>query len=115
MAQPSAACSTASSVELRARDISAHDLLFAFHGWKTNLRILGIKEVKTVPYVTLSHPYVERLVDTIRRKFLDYVPFCGARNLERKLLDFQDYYSSIHIQVTVHGTTPGSNAGDGDG
>lgn len=36
--------------------------LFAFHRWKANLRILEIAEIKTIPYVPLSHPFIERLV-----------------------------------------------------
>ena len=49
---------------------SDHDPLFQFGQWQTNLRILEIDEIKTVPYVPLSHPFVERLIGTIRREFL---------------------------------------------
>ena len=31
-----------------------------------NLRILEIDEIKTVPHVPLSHPFVERLIGTVR-------------------------------------------------
>jgi hypothetical protein len=48
-----------------------------------------IDEIKTVPHVPLSHPFVERLIGTIRREFLDHVLFWNARDLERKLVDFQ--------------------------
>lgn len=47
---------------------SDNDPLFEFHGWKANLRILEIDEIKTVPYVPISHPFVERLIETIRRE-----------------------------------------------
>ena len=46
-----------------------------------------IDEIKTVPHVPLSHPFVERLIGTIRREFLDHVLFWNARDLERKLVD----------------------------
>ena len=46
---------------------SDHDPLYRFHQWQANLRILEAKEIKTVPYVPLSHPFVERLIGTIRR------------------------------------------------
>tara|TARA_R110002096_G_scaffold14719_7_gene51828 strand:+ start:3776 stop:4864 length:1089 start_codon:yes stop_codon:yes gene_type:complete len=72
---------------------SDNDPLFKFHRWKANLRILDVAEVKTVPYVPLSHPFVERLIGTIRREFLDHVPFWGAFDLERKLSSFKDYYN----------------------
>ena len=81
---------------------SDHDPLFEFHRWKANRRILDVTEVKTVPYVPLSHPFVERLIGTIRREFLDQVPFWAARDLERKLLSFKYYYNdqrSHHRQV----------------
>jgi len=43
---------------------SDHDPLYRFHQWQANLRILEVKEIKTVPYVPLSHPFVERLIGT---------------------------------------------------
>jgi integrase-like protein len=50
-------------------------------------------EVKTVPYVPLSHPFVERLIGTVRREYLDQVPFWSARDLEIKLMLFEEYYN----------------------
>ena len=41
-----------------------HDPLFEAHRWTANLRILEIDEVKTVPHVPRSHPFVERLIGT---------------------------------------------------
>ena len=40
---------------------SDHDPLFEYHRWKANLRVLQISEVKTVPHVPQSHPFVERV------------------------------------------------------
>ena len=56
-----------------------HDPLFEAHRWLANLRILEIDEIKTVPHVPLSHPFVERLIGTMRREFLDRVLFWNAR------------------------------------
>src|SRR5438874_3261476 len=39
---------------------SDHDPLYRFERWQANLRILEVTEIKTVPYVPLSHPFVER-------------------------------------------------------
>jgi hypothetical protein len=47
-----------------------NDSLYRFHQWQANLRVLDVTEIKTVPYVPLSHPFVERLVGTIRRECL---------------------------------------------
>jgi hypothetical protein len=40
-----------------------HDPLYRFQQWLANLRVLEVTEIKTVPYVPLSHPFVERLTD----------------------------------------------------
>jgi putative transposase len=48
-----------------------------------------VKEIKTVPDVPLSHPFVERLIGIIRRECLDHTPFWTAADLEMKLLDFE--------------------------
>lgn len=48
-----------------------HDPLFRFHRWRANLRALEIEEIKTVPFVPCSHPFIERLIGTIRREYLD--------------------------------------------
>jgi len=83
-----------------------HDPLFEAHRWTANLRILEIDEIKTVPHVPLSHPFVERLVGTMRREFLDDVPFWNARDLERKLADFQAYYNGARGHASLQGHTP---------
>jgi len=50
---------------------SDNDPLFRYQRRQANLRSLEIQEIKSVPYVPLSHPFVERLIGTIRREFLD--------------------------------------------
>jgi len=85
---------------------SDNDPLFKFHRWKANLRILDVAEVKTVPYVPLSHPFVERLIGTVRREFLDPVPFWGARDLERKLRSFKEYYNCDRTHRGLLGAVP---------
>ena len=68
---------------------SDHDPLFYFHRWLANLRILEVEEIKSIPYVPVSHPFVERLIGTIRREFLDHVLIWNAIDLERKLEEFR--------------------------
>jgi hypothetical protein len=48
-----------------------HDPLYRFHQWQANLRVLEVAEIKTVPYVPLSHPFIERVIGTVRRAYLD--------------------------------------------
>jgi hypothetical protein len=83
-----------------------HDPLFEAHCWRANLRILEIDEIKTVPHVPLSHLFVERLIETMRREFLDHVLFWNARDLERKLADFQAYYNGARSHASLAGHTP---------
>jgi hypothetical protein len=88
-----------------------HDPLFEAHRWTANLRILEIDEIKTVPHVPLSHPFVERLVGTVRREFLDHVLFWNARDRERKLADFQAYYNAARSHASLEGHSPLTFAG----
>ncbi len=70
-----------SGVPLPKRLSSDNDPLFRFHRWQANLRILEVEEIKTIPYTPVSHPFVERLIGTIRREYLDHVFFwCAVRN-----------------------------------
>ena len=64
---------------------SDQDPLYRFHQWQANLRVLMVQEIKTVPNVPLSHPFVERLIGTIRREYLDQTLFWTAADLEQKL------------------------------
>jgi Integrase core domain len=63
------------------------------------------------PHVPLSHPFVERLIGTMRREFLDQVLFWNARDLERKLADFQAYYNAARSHASLEGHTPLTFAG----
>jgi len=85
---------------------SDHDPLYRFHQWQANLRVLGVAEIKTVPFVPLSHPFVERLIGTIRREYLDHLLFWTAADLEMKLSDFQDYYNKFRVHSALENQTP---------
>ena len=105
----SAACSTMQSLEgSLGRATSAAIMVRCSSSivWNANLRILDVTEIKTVPEVPLSHPFIERLVGTMRRELLDQVPFWSAGNLERKLLHFRDYYNRDRVHASLGGATP---------
>ena len=82
-----------------------------FHRWLANLRVLEIEEVKSVPYTPVSHPFVERLIGTIRREFLDRVFFWNVADLARKLAEFRDYYNAHRVHRALGGATPSQHAG----
>ena len=62
-----------------------------------------VEEIKSVPCVPVSHPFVERLIGTIRREFLDHVLIWNAMDLEHKLEEFRIYYN----ENRVHQSPPG--------
>ena len=85
---------------------SDHDPLYRFHQWQANLRVLEVKEIKTVPYAPMSHPFVERLIGTIRREHLDQTLFWTAADLEQKLRAFQDYFNRHRVHSGLKGRLP---------
>jgi transposase InsO family protein len=88
-----------------------HDPLFRFHRWLANLRVLEIDKIKSVPRVPVSHPFVERLIGTLRREYLDRIFFWNALDLERKLVEFRSYYNGSRVHQSLGGSTPEEQAG----
>ena len=91
---------------------SDNDPLFEYHRWQANLRILEIDEIKTVPEVPTSHPFIERLIGTARREFLDHILFWNAVDLQRKFSEFTDYYNQNRVHASLKGDTPAEVAGE---
>jgi putative transposase len=84
-----------------------NDPLYRFHPWLANLRVLEVTEIKTVPYMCLlSHPFVERMIGTLRRECLDRTLFWTTTDLEAKLLDFQHYYNEHRTHAGRKGHPP---------
>lgn len=86
-----------------------HDPLYRFHQWQANLRVLEVTEIKTVPCVPLAHPFVERLIGTIRRECLDRTLFWTTADLETKLRDFQKFYNCHRTHAGLQGAVPEPN------
>ena len=89
-----------------------NDPLFESHRWRATLRILEVDEVKTVAYVAVSHPFIERVIGTTRREYLDHTMFWNRIDLERKLTAFHTYYNSERVHQSLAGDTPNHVAGD---
>jgi hypothetical protein len=77
---------------------SDNDPLYRFHQWQANLRVLELTEIKSIPCVPLSHPFVERLIGTLRREYLDHLWFWTTSDRETKLLDFRTTASHQPLQ-----------------
>jgi putative transposase len=67
---------------------SDNDPLFQYHQWQANLRILETREIKSIAYTPISHPFFERLIGTIWREYFNHIFFWNAQELERKLGGF---------------------------
>jgi hypothetical protein len=91
---------------------SDNDPLFQYHRWKANLRVLEIEEIKSIPYVPMSHPFVERLIGRVRRELLDHTLFWTETDLENKLQDYQCYYNEYLTHAGRDGATPVVSAGN---
>ena len=91
---------------------SDNDPLFTYHRWLANLRILGLDEIKTVPHVPVSHPFIERLIGTIRHEYLDQMLFWNVHDLESKLAEFRDFYNRSRPHASLDGKTPSEITGN---
>ncbi len=93
---------------------SDNDPLFRYRQWNANLRILEVTQVKTAPYVPLSHPFVERLIGTIRREYLDQISFWTESDLERKLQLYKEYYNQARPHQGIGGALPSQHGKNAD-
>jgi putative transposase len=85
---------------------SDNDPLFQYYRWKANLRVLDIEEIKSLPHVPMSHPFVERLIGSVRRELLDQTLFWTASDLENKLQNYKRYYNEHRCHSSRDGATP---------
>lgn len=86
---------------------SDNDPLFRYWLWHVNLEThYQIEEIKTVPYVPWSHPFVERLIGSCRREFTDRILFWSEADLEAKFCLYQEYFNSYRVHYSHEGKTP---------
>ena len=79
------------------------DTLFKYHLWKANQRVLELDEIKSLPHAPLLHPFVERLIGSIRRGLLDQTLFWTATDLKNKLLEYQCSYKEYRTHSGLDG------------
>jgi hypothetical protein len=68
--------------------------------------VLDIEEIKSLAHVPMSHPFVERLIGSIRRELLDQTFFWTVTDLESKLRNYQHYYNEHRCHSSQDGVTP---------
>jgi len=64
---------------------------------------LGPRDLQRKLSLPLSHPFVERLIGSIRRDLLDHTFFWTSTDLENKLLHYQCYYNHSRWQPHCRG------------
>ena len=72
-----------------------HDPLFRFRRWPpTCASSRSRKSSRSRTRQFRIHPFIERLIATVRREYLDHMFFWNAIDLTRKLEAFADYYNA---------------------
>jgi len=89
---------------------SDNDPLFASHRWQANLRVLEIDEIKTIPGVPTSHPFIERSIVLCRQEFLSRILFWNVDDLAKKLDQYQNYYNEMRAHSSLNKKTPNQKA-----
>jgi putative transposase len=69
-------------------------------------RVLDIEEIKSLPYAPMSHPFIERLIGSVRRELLDQTFFWTQADIENKLRAYQHYYNQCRCHSSRGGATP---------
>tara|TARA_R110002124_G_scaffold67474_3_gene183186 strand:+ start:2313 stop:2642 length:330 start_codon:yes stop_codon:yes gene_type:complete len=70
-------------------------------------RIIGFAvHAGNVDGAAASHPFVERLIGSVRRELLDQSLFWTATDLENKFSDYQVYYNQHRTHSGQDGVTP---------
>ncbi len=81
--------------------------MIRFSGSIGGLPTFGYSKLPRSKLCRTSHyPFVERLIGTIRREYLDQVPFWTSNDLEKKLLLFKDYFNQQRVHQGLDGTPP---------
>jgi putative transposase len=67
---------------------------------------MGIEEVKIAPRSPWQSPYVERLIDSIRRECLNEVIVLNENHLRRVLRSYMDYYHTWRVHRSLELDAP---------
>ena len=73
---------------------------------KQKTETLGIEDLVTSPASPWQNPYVERLIGSIRREFLDHVVVLNERHLKRLLLQYFTYYHEWRVHRSLEMDAP---------
>jgi putative transposase len=87
-----------------------NDPLFRSLLWKINIEEWGIDEVKSVPHQPWTHPFIERLIKSVRNEYLDRLFFWNDVDLQQKLNAYQEYFNNGRVHESLDAKIPGQVA-----
>jgi len=74
--------------------------------FRKEVKAMGIKEVLSAPRSPWQRAYVERVIGTIRREYLDHVIIFSEASLYRHMNLFLDYYHRSRTHLSLAKETP---------
>jgi putative transposase len=74
--------------------------------FSSQVRCLGIQEVKIAPRSPGQNPYVERFIGTLRRECLDHVVVLSNAHLRRVLSAYLAYYHEARTHLSLGKDAP---------
>jgi transposase InsO family protein len=70
------------------------------------VKAMGITQVVTSPRSPWQNPYVERVIGSIRREYLDHFVIFNERHLRRVLPSYVDYYHRTRTHLSLDKDCP---------
>ena len=83
-----------------------HDRDHVFDRLGATGKAMGIEEVLTAPRAPWQNPYVERLIGSIRREYLDHVIVLNEAHLRCVLMTYIRYYHRTRTHLGLEKDTP---------
>ena len=74
--------------------------------FKDRISNMGIEQVVTARRSPWQNPYVERLIESIRRECLDHVIVLNERHLKRILQSYFEYYHGSRTHLSLNRNSP---------
>jgi transposase InsO family protein len=78
--------------------------------FRKDVKAMGIKEVLSAPRSPWQRAYVERVIGTIRREYLDHVIVFGEASLYQQVKMFIEYYHESRTHLSLAKDTPDPRA-----
>jgi len=67
---------------------------------------MGIKEVVAAPRSPWQNPYVERLIGSIRREYLDHIIILNEHHLRGVLSQYFQYHHTVRTHLSLNKDCP---------